>query len=1060
MKAEGGLCFRRTPVAEAVIHRRFLRIQVKKILQMGLAVVAVSAAHAQSLRPLPSSWAPRLRDIERYVEAQRTARRIPGITVGIAAGDEEWVHGFGLADLENGTKATAKSAYRIASVTKPMTAVAILRLAEEGKIDLDAEIQRYVPYFPRKNWPVRVRDLLRHQAGITDYQSPAEERITEHKTTRQGVAIFEERPLVFEPRSEFYYTSYGYALLGAAIEEVSGKSYDSYMRATVWDPLGMPAITMDDPAIVMPNRVRGYRIENGRIMNSEFVDVSSRGAAGATRGTVGDLLAFGRGMYKGKLLSAASYEAMWSEQRTSAGRATGYGLGWDIGRSDAGVYVVGHTGSQQETATVLHVYPSRRIAIAVAANLERADVSAIARGVFELITGEGDPPQPYLRRPNDHAAALDMLQRAFVTGRAQFERAGSGDTASVHESFARVNRQLVGVDKASDADLGAVGRFVAKQLTARLGARRLTAISREGAIGFFAAWVDASRPGSGQPAWARLDPAIESRIVAWSGDWKSTLPLAKSLDVVPGSNIAAPLGELRQRAATASVYPDLGSSLVDGLLAHSLAARHDAALEIGAAVEELYPRMSNPSAFHGAYGIALVAAGRESEGIKYLRRAHERNAGGLTSSARLARIAGDYAHNRMTAAARSILGLGMELHPRSAALRYQLGEILYRTGDWRGAATAYREALALNPAFVNADEARERLRKMDVRTVDSLAIQTPLETRIEQYATQKEFNGTILVTQNDEVIVQRSFGLADRAFQVPFTASSKFKIASITKLFTAVLILQLKEEGRLDLNAAIQKYLPDYGGEGAGRVTLHNLLNHTSGIRNSDQVKSYAEAASKGMEIYQLPHTPAELLTKYASGPLVHEPGKEFDYNNADYIILGVIAERVTGKTYATLLKERILDSLGMTASGVLYQGRIVTGLAPTYMRPSAGEPLINDMPVYPENWYAAGAMYSTAADIRKFADALFGSRLLKPESLRLLLTPGLDDYGYGVWVSAQKILGKPHPFAHRPGQIMGANVALVRYLDDGVTVIILSNTNLTDTDAFAFYVGKAVLER
>jgi CubicO group peptidase (beta-lactamase class C family) len=1032
-------------------------MQVKNILQAGIALLFAGTAQAQSPQALPSSWGPRLHRVEAYVEAQRVARRIPGMTVGITAGSGEWVHGFGLADLENGTKTTAKSAYRIASVTKPMTAIAILRLAEQKKIDLDAEIQQYVPYFPRKTWPVTVRDLLSHQAGITDYQSAAEESITEHKTTRQAIAIFEERPLVFEPRSEFYYTSYGYALLGAAIEEVTGKSYDSYMRAMVWDPLGMQSITMDDPAIVMPNRVRGYRMENGRIMNSEFVDVSSRGAAGATRGTVPDLLAFGRGMYERKLLAASSYDVMWSERRTNSGRATGYGLGWDIGRSDAGLDVVGHTGSQQETATVLHVYPSRRLAIAIAANLERADVSAIARGVFELITGEAAAPPPYLRAPDDRAAALAMLQRAFVAGRAHFERIGSrasADISAVRDSFGRVNRQLTasdGRDNAravhpSDDDLKAVGAFVAEQLHARLGSRGLTAVSGQGPIGFFAAWVSASRSGGTTPQWARLDSAIENRLLEWSADWKVTMPPATALQVVPVTDIAAPLAELRRRAANRSVYPDLSGSLTEVVQAHSLAGRHDAALAIGAAIEELYPGMSNPSAFHGAYGLALVAAGRESDGFTYLRRAHARNAGGLTASARLVRIAGDYAHNGMLAAARAILGLASELHPRSAAVRFQLGEVLYRSGDVKGAAAAYREALALNPAFVNAGEARERLRKIDARSVDSLAkvletkaagwlaetstgasmviLKLPfaasaslvhaqsrksLATTIEEYARKNSFNGTVLVKKDGKTIVQRSFGLADRAFSVPFSPSTKLKIASITKLFTSVLILQLCDEGLLDLHAPIKAYLPDYQGEGGERVTLHNLLNHTSGIRNSDQVKSYEEAATKGIEMYQLPHTPADLLSKYASGNLVHEVGKVFDYNNADYIILGVIAERVTGKPYADLLKARILDPTGMTGSGVLSQSRILTGLAPTYMRAREGEPLINDMPVYPENWYAAGAMYSTSADLARFAEALFASRLLKTESLRLMLTPGLDDYGYGTWISAQNVQGRNH---------------------------------------------------
>ncbi|HEX2722889.1 MAG TPA: serine hydrolase, partial [Gemmatimonadaceae bacterium] len=681
-------------------------MHVKGIFQVLGVMTCVASLGAQSPRVLASQWEARVHRVEEYVEAERAVRRIPGITAGISAAPWEWVQGFGFADLENGTKATAKSAYRIASVTKPMTAVAILRLAEEKKIDLDAEVQQYVPYFPRKKWPVTVRDLLGHLAGITDYQSASEERIKEHKSTRQSVAAFEDRPLVFEPRSEFYYTSYGYVLLGAVIEEVTGKSYDSYMRAAVWDPLQMSTITLDDPVIVMPNRVRGYRMENGRIMNSEFVDVSSRGAAGATRGTVRDLLAFGRGMYEGKLLSSGTYQAMWTEQRTSNGRMTRYGLGWDVGRSDAGLYSVGHTGSQQETATVLHVYPSRRIAIAIAANLERADVSAIADGVFEILTGERAAPPPYLRATNGQAA-FAMLQRAFVTGRSQFERIGpraSIDSAAVRASFARVNSgfrasktdRSGGTTFPNDDDLRTAGGFVAQALNDRLGGQGLTAISRGGPIGFFSAWVNASRSRD-IPQWARLDSTIENRLVEWSADWKITMPLAKPLDVVPGTDIGTPLRNLKRHASKASVYPDLGNSLTKALQAHSLAGRHDAALEIATAIDELYAHMENPSAFHGAYGLALIAAGREREGITYLRRAHERNAGGVTASANLVRMAGDYAHNGMSAAALSILRFGLELHPRNASVRFQLGEILYQSGDVRGAAAAYRDAILVNP---------------------------------------------------------------------------------------------------------------------------------------------------------------------------------------------------------------------------------------------------------------------------------------------------------------------------------------------------------------------------
>jgi D-alanyl-D-alanine carboxypeptidase len=334
-----------------------------------------------------------------------------------------------------------------------------------------------------------------------------------------------------------------------------------------------------------------------------------------------------------------------------------------------------------------------------------------------------------------------------------------------------------------------------------------------------------------------------------------------------------------------------------------------------------------------------------------------------------------------------------------------------------------------------------------------------LENTIRDYAAGHDFNGTILIQHKNRQIYRQSFGVADRAFNVPVNNDTKFKIASITKSFSAVLVLQLYEQGKLDLRATIKTYLPDYAGEGAERVTVHNLLNHTSGIQNFDTVKSYEEAVRNGMEVYQLPHTTADLLAKYCSGKLVHEVGKVFDYNNADYVILGKIIEKITAKTYEAALKERILDPLGMTESGMLYQKDVVRNLANTYLKTDEAKPLTNDLPVYIENWYSAGGMYSTAADLLKFSNALYGYKLLKPETLSLMLKPGLDDYGYGLWVASIDVAGKKYRVAHRPGRIMGANVVLLRFLDEGLTIIILSNTNATDIDAFSFLIGRELIK-
>ena len=339
-----------------------------------------------------------------------------------------------------------------------------------------------------------------------------------------------------------------------------------------------------------------------------------------------------------------------------------------------------------------------------------------------------------------------------------------------------------------------------------------------------------------------------------------------------------------------------------------------------------------------------------------------------------------------------------------------------------------------------------------------LAQPATLESFVAAYAKEHNFNGSILVQEDGKISFAKSYGLANRPFKVPNTIQTKYKVASITKLFTSVLVLRLHEQGKVDLQKTIGTYLPDYAGEGAGKVTLHQLLNHTSGLANFDTVKDMETALKSGIPTYQTPYTSDQLLAKFCSGKLVNVPGKVFDYNNADYIVLGKIIERVHGKPYEQVLRDEILLPLKLADTGMLHQSDILDGLADTYFFRDDLKALVNDLPVYPENSYAAGAMYSTVDDILAFSNALFGAKLLKKESLALLATPGLDDYGYGVWTYETKIGDKKHRVVKRPGRIMGAQTQLYRFLDEDVTVIILSNTGTTDLDEFVAEIGKRVV--
>ena len=329
---------------------------------------------------------------------------------------------------------------------------------------------------------------------------------------------------------------------------------------------------------------------------------------------------------------------------------------------------------------------------------------------------------------------------------------------------------------------------------------------------------------------------------------------------------------------------------------------------------------------------------------------------------------------------------------------------------------------------------------------------------IEAYAKEHGFNGSILIQKDGEVRFARSFGLANIPFKVPNTPQTKYKIASITKVFTSVLILQLYEQGKIDLNRTIGAYLPDYAGEGKDKVTLHQLLNHTSGIANFDTVTDMETALKSGIPVYQTPFTSDQLLEKFSSGRLVNPPGKVFDYNNADYVVLGKIVERIHGNTYEQVLRDRILQPLKLENTGMLHQSDVLDGLADTYFYRDDLKAMVNDLPVYPENWYAAGGMYSTVNDVLAFSNALFGGKLLEKDTLALMFKAGLDDYGYGLWAYGMKIEGRTHRVVKRPGQIMGAQAQLFRFLDDDVTIVILGNTGTTDLDEFVAEIGKRVI--
>jgi CubicO group peptidase (beta-lactamase class C family) len=532
--------------------------------------------------PLFASDDPRIVEFEAFVNRMMEAQRMPGLSVAVTHGDFHWEHGFGFADLENHVVATADTSYRMGSVTKPMTAVAVLNLVEDGKLDLDAEVQKYVEYFPRKAQPVTVRQLLAHQGGISHYKDYTKEgRIREPKTTREAIDIFASWDLVAEPGTKYSYSSYGYNLLGAVIEGASGQPYAVYLRDQVWAPLGMTATMLDDPRAIIPHRADGYVIEDGTLRRSEYVDISSRFGGGGTRSTVGDMLRLVEGLAAGKVLDDETRELAWTRVPTRDGRYTRYGLGFGA-YSRNGRRVIAHNGAQQETRTSVSIVPSEKFAVALAANFENADLGVFEHKLFELFLG--DPaPVPLRAAREDDAQLLDALQAAYSSGLAYYDRYGRAMTTDAREltaafRFLRDGKNLSdGAHPVAGEPLVKIGSYMASILADS------DRYHREGPLRFFA---DYARTATKH----KLDAKTAARVRQWHEEWTRvwapelaamTFWEEDALDVIERN---------RQALLASSVRPDFERALAG--YAEFAPGQAERAKALSA---ELYPKAASPS---------------------------------------------------------------------------------------------------------------------------------------------------------------------------------------------------------------------------------------------------------------------------------------------------------------------------------------------------------------------------------------------------------------------------------------------------------------------------------
>ena len=351
---------------------------------IGLRGQSSCVSHQARLRP--AAYAAAVAQA-RAIVCDQLAGKIPGLQVAVAVGGKlVWSEAFGYADLAREVPVTAETQFRIGSVSKPLTAAAVALLYEQGKLDLDAPVQRYVPSFPDKGYPITTRQLAGHLAGIRHYRGDEFLRNRHFDTVLEGLAIFQGDLLLSPPGTKFSYSSYGWNLISAVVEGAAGQDFLTYMSRNVLRPLGLTHTAPDRVDSLIPNRTRFYeRGADSGFVPAPPVDNSYKWAGGGFLSTAEDLVRFGSALLEPGFLKAATLELLFTSQKTTPGEPTGYGVGWFVATDGRGHRWVSHGGGSVGGTTAFSVDRDSRVVVAITSNLTGASLQAgeAIRAVFD-----------------------------------------------------------------------------------------------------------------------------------------------------------------------------------------------------------------------------------------------------------------------------------------------------------------------------------------------------------------------------------------------------------------------------------------------------------------------------------------------------------------------------------------------------------------------------------------------------------------------------------------------------------------------------------------------------
>ncbi|MEO1369243.1 MAG: serine hydrolase domain-containing protein [Acidobacteriota bacterium] len=370
--------------------RRFLS-------NIGPLLIALTVSPPAAFAESPPAAAPASTfDFTANLQDAVAEKHFAGVSAAMARGGEIlWTGAAGDCDVDAKRACTPSTPMRIASITKPMTAVAILQLHEKGKLDLDAPIATYLPDYPAEAAStITTRQLLHHTAGLRGYKSSRErETVKEYPTLADAAEVFSRRDLLFEPGSAYSYSTYGYVVLGWVLESVSGMGYEEYLRENIWGPASMESTGVERFAREYPSHSELYtKSKRGRIKEAKRNNLSNRIPGGGVYSTAEDLLRFGHSLLDGTLLSAESLAALRRHPDVERGSNNPYGLGFFVYQDDPERgSLIGHSGGQTGASGQLMILPERGLVVAVLANTSRSWERAIALSVEMIQAAVAEP---------------------------------------------------------------------------------------------------------------------------------------------------------------------------------------------------------------------------------------------------------------------------------------------------------------------------------------------------------------------------------------------------------------------------------------------------------------------------------------------------------------------------------------------------------------------------------------------------------------------------------------------------------------------------------------------